>query len=198
MYLCRRMALKFSLDGARQHKTPSALHKIFPSTSVACWRCICIMVVMHQGPTINELSAKVLDNDISFTPQHFLLHVTTIPKSQYFKSLAMHMIIVTHLCIAIHQKSPYLPTVKEWLLIVKCFTDTEELIHVAHDTNTYIKTWALAHISRIRRIQICLRNIIVGAFSYLSFSFLSIGKLNQHCLGKKIFGKTSLLKEQSQ
>lgn len=53
------------------------------------WSCPNIQIFWKE---VHEIIVKVSDCPVVFTPQQYLLHSTPVPKTQYYKSLAMHMI----------------------------------------------------------------------------------------------------------
>lgn len=51
---------------------------------------------------VHALTTRVITYTLDYSPAQYLLHHTTLPKKHYYKSLAMHMIIVARLCIPVH------------------------------------------------------------------------------------------------
>lgn len=136
------------------YRTPSLLHKIFPGVSYRCWCCGqdtgTFLYIWLSCPLISpfwELVHKhivdVATLPLDFSPAQYLLHHTSLPLSTYNKSLAMHMVLATCLCIPVLWKSSRPPSMREWFHRINCTREMEELIHMARETlHKFYKTWA--------------------------------------------------------
>lgn len=138
---------------SRWYRTPSILHRFYPTLPNICWRC-------HLSPgtpfhiwwscslispfwtAVHKLTKQVSNLDLALSPALCLLHHTTLPHKVYHKSLAMHMINAAKLCIPRHWRSTTPPNIKEWLLTIDKIAEMEELIHISNDDlHKYHTTW---------------------------------------------------------
>lgn len=148
MFLHRKMALNYSLDGIRP---PSNCSKLPPRY---CWRCSAkegsLLHIWWECPLIqnfwkeiHRLRVQITTFKIEFSPTQLLLHDSTIPKKDYHQSLSLHLLNAMKMFLPVHWKSPNPPTTAEWIRRVNKVADMEELIHQTKDTSTkYHKMWA--------------------------------------------------------
>lgn len=88
---------------ARWYRTPDKLHRIFPAVPPECWRCgtatVSLLHIWWDCPRLQPFWKEIHDRyvnittlHVDFTPAQFLLHHTSLPRFQYHKYLALHLI----------------------------------------------------------------------------------------------------------
>lgn len=139
---------------SRWYRTPSILHKLFPSSSPTCWRCLSgtgsILHIFWSCPiltpfwtSVHKIIKQVTSLDLEFTPAQFLLHHSSRPCRSYCKSLTAHMINAARQCIPALWNSTKPPSIKQWLLRIAKIAEMEELIYITRDSpTTFYKIWA--------------------------------------------------------
>lgn len=71
-----------------------------------------------------------------------LLHNSTTPRSKYIKSLTLHLINASKMCIPALWNTTDPPTLVDWFKPIDRIADMEELIHQSRDTPIkFQKTW---------------------------------------------------------
>lgn len=136
------------------YRTLSRIHKFSPNIPDTCWRwglgvgtmlhvwwdCVNIQPFWRE---VHGLISHITTYTLDYTPSQFLLHLTSLPKKDYFKSLAMHMVNAARLCIPRHWRSTNIPTVREWFARISSIKEMEELIFTSQDRmHTFSTTWA--------------------------------------------------------
>lgn len=79
---------------------------------------------MHEP--ITHITTYTLD----YSAAQYLLHPTHLTKTEYYNSLAMHMVNAATLCILVHWRSTHAPTIGEWFLRISKIEEMEELVHI--------------------------------------------------------------------
>lgn len=138
----------------RWYRTPDKLQKIFPAVPPECWRCGLgagsLLHIWWDCPSLQpfwkEVHGRITDITslpINFSPAQFLLHHTSLPRSHYRKSLALHLVNAATQCIPLRWKSTAPPTIIDWHCRVTKIEEMERLIHQAKDAHDkYRFTWA--------------------------------------------------------
>lgn len=123
----------------RWYRVPAAIARIYPSVSDRCWRgCDQKGTLLHvwwECPVIRSFWMEVqttiknaLQIEIPFSPEHFLLHLPTLPLSHYKKSALPHLLNAAKRLIPLYWKRPQVPTLKEWLQKVDDIREAEEWV----------------------------------------------------------------------
>ena len=131
---------------SRWYRTPSKLHKFYPTVSPTCWRCGGeVGTLLHIWWSCSKLQpfwqevhshiAKITSYTPDFTPGQYLLHHTSLPQSIYRKSLVLHLINAATQCIPIRWKDPIPPTLLDWQVRVDKIEMMDRLIHQANDNS---------------------------------------------------------------
>lgn len=94
------------------------------------WECPLIQLFWQE---VNSIISQVTTYTLNYNPAQYLLHHTTLPKQAYYKSLAMHMVNATRLCIPIHWQSTASLSIQEWLTRVARIEEMEELIYTSQE-----------------------------------------------------------------
>lgn len=130
------------------------MHKFSPSIPNICWRCekaIESMIhiwwecdsIQKFWSEVHSIIEHVTTYTLNYNPAQYLLHHTTLPKQDYHKSLAMHMVNAAGLCVPIQWRSTEIPSIREWLLRISKIEEMEELILTAHERiQKFTTTWA--------------------------------------------------------
>lgn len=128
--LTRRLRLQF-LTWWCDQKAGTFLH--------VWWSRLVLQPFWHK--TYNKMTVAS-SPPLEFTPaQHF--NFSMIPKSQYYKSVAMHLISVARLCIPVCWKSTCPPSMQGWLQCITRIARMEELIYTSQDNiSKFSHTWA--------------------------------------------------------
>lgn len=105
------------------YRTTDKIHKFYQNIPPTCWRCNeadgtflhiwwSFPLIQPYWIEIHSLISQITTYTPDFTPAQFLLHHTSIPQSQYKKSLMLHLINAANQCIPVHwrQSSPPLIT----------------------------------------------------------------------------------------
>lgn len=140
---------------SRWYRTPTLLHKLFPTTSDMCWRCqrekgtllhifwTCPKLA-HFWKVVRETVQLFNDGTITDDPALFLLQATDTPDRIYKKSVVRHLLDAAKACIPLCWKSALPPTIDMWLGKVEEIRKMEDLILTAqHREETFSKTWQL-------------------------------------------------------
>lgn len=138
----------------RWYRTPSLLHKFSPSIPNTCWRCgkaegtmlhvwwDCDLI-QPFWKKVHDIISQVTTYTLDYAPAQYLLHHTTLSKSAYYKSLAMHMVNAARLCVPTHWRSITPPTIREWFAKLSKIEEMEELIHISQERiQKFTTTWA--------------------------------------------------------
>lgn len=102
---------------SRWYRTPLRIHKFTPSISPNCWWCneelglllhiwwACPLTQTFWEEVLHRLTCKISTLPLDYSPAQLLLHHSSIPISDYFHSLAVHLINMAKLCIPFHLRS---------------------------------------------------------------------------------------------
>lgn len=123
---------------SRWYRTPDRLHKIYPEVSPTCWRCNSqigsLLHVWWNCPRmqpfwkeIHRITSHITTYSLEYSPARYLLHHTAIPQSTYKRSLALHLINATKMCISVHWRENDPLTIKDWLQRTKKIAEMEDL-----------------------------------------------------------------------
>lgn len=134
---------------SRWYRTPTLLHRIFPTTSDLCWRCQMdkgtLLHIFWSCPkltqywkVIRETVQLFTDRTIPNDPAFFLLHATDTPDKIYKKSVIRHLLDAARACIPLCWKSTLPPTIDMWLGKVEDIKRTAQ-----HREEAFSKTWQL-------------------------------------------------------
>lgn len=138
-----------------------------PSIPDTCWRCGKAKGTMLHvwwdcdslqpfWKEVHELIAHIIKYTLDYSPAQYLLHHTHLTKTEYFKSLAMHLVNAARLCIQVHWRSTHAPTIGEWFLRISKIEEMEELVHISQERiQKFTKTWACwTHFKSTQRFQV--------------------------------------------
>lgn len=136
------------------YRTPIQLHKFSPTYYTLCWRCgsepgsllhlwwFCSKMQTFYRE-IHEMITKRTTYNLDLTPTQYVLHHSSLPKSTYYKSLALHLVNVARHCIPLKWGSSTPPTLSHWHRYVCQTPDMEELISIARGSPfKFTRTWA--------------------------------------------------------
>lgn len=70
---------------------------------------------------------------LKFQPAQYFIHHYAIRRSQYLKSLVMHMVNSAKLCISAHWNFTQFPTISEWFVRINKIEEMEEMVHQSPD-----------------------------------------------------------------
>lgn len=98
----------------------------------------------HIDPYLVVLPAHTkLLLPLEFTPAQYLLHHSSLPRSMYLRSLAMHMVTAARWCITVLWKTSKYPTVRKWYTRLDLIRKLEELLHATRNiSDKFYKIWA--------------------------------------------------------
>lgn len=86
---------------------------------------------------------NALQIEIPFSPEHFLLHLPTLPLSHYKKSALPHLLNAAKRLVPLYWKRPQVPTLKEWLQKVDDIREAEEWVARCKDrSERFDGVWA--------------------------------------------------------
>lgn len=139
---------------SRWYRTPSVIHKFYPSLPDTCWRCHkgsgSLIHIWWACPSlqpfwrqVHKLTNQISSSNLEFLPTQLLLHFSSLPVSVYRSSLPLHLLNAAKLCIPTHWGSTIIPSLSEWFNRIDKIAKMEELIHISKDSPTkFYKTWA--------------------------------------------------------
>lgn len=107
------------------YHVPAALVFVYSSVSDLCWRGCCqcgtFLHIWWDCPAIQVFwkavkaqITEILDIDIPLSPVHFLLHVPTVPLSQYKQCTLPHLLNAAKSSILICWMQTQIPGCEEW------------------------------------------------------------------------------------
>lgn len=127
------------------HRTPLLIHKFTTTASSLCWRCepdpgsllhlwwSCTKIQPFWSMIHADIT-KITSYTLDYTPAQYFLHHSSLPKSVYHKSLALHLVNAARLRISVCWNSISTQTHAEWYHHICQTTEMEELISVARMT----------------------------------------------------------------
>lgn len=138
----------------RWYRTPSLLHTFSPTIPDTCWRCgkakgtmlhvwwECDLIQPYWKE-VHDLITHITTYSLTYSPAQYLLHHTHLTKNEYYRSLAMHLVNASRLCVPTHWQSMSAPTIGEWFRRISKIEEMEELVHISQERiQKFTTTWA--------------------------------------------------------